>query len=167
MRGLITVDDMLQETYYCVFRDIRTFQSRGEGTFYRWLVKIAEHRLMDAIKAARAVKRGGGRTQAEAPAGGEAGSVVGWLEMLAVYERTPSQSAAAHEAISMIQSALGDLKVEYCEALRLRYLEGLPVAEAAERMKRTEGAFCLLCHRGLKRLRESLGSSSLFFGPGE
>ncbi len=167
MRALISVDDVLQETYLCAFRDIRSFQPRGRGAFYRWLERIAEHRLLDAIKAERAVKRGGGRVKAEAPTGREPGSVVGWLEMLAVYERTPSQSAAGHEAVAMIQSALGDLKEEYREALRLRYVEGLPVSEAAARMKRTEGAVCLLCHRALRRLRQDLGSSTRFFGPGE
>ncbi len=167
MRALISVDDVLQETYLCAFRDIRSFQPRGCGAFYRWLESIAEHRLLDAIKAERAVKRGGRRAKAEAPTGGEPGSVVGWLEMLAEYERTPSQSAAGHQAVAIIQSALGDLKEEYREVLRLRYVEGLPVAEAAARMKRTEGAVCLLCHRALRRLRQDLGSSSRFFGPGE
>ncbi len=167
MRALISVDDVLQETYLCAFRDIPSFQPRGPGAFYRWLARIAENRLLDAIKAERAVKRGGGRAKAEAPTGREPDSVAGWLEMLAVYERTPSQSAAGHQVVAMIQSALGDLKEEYREVLRLRYVEGLPVSEAAARMKRTEGAVCLLCHRALRRLRQDLGSSTRFFGPGE
>ncbi len=167
MRALIAVDDVLQETYLCAFRDIPSFQPRGRGAFYRWLARIAENRLLDAIKAERAVKRGGGRAKAEAPTGREPDSVAGWLEMLAVYERTPSQSAAGHEAVAMIQNALGDLKEDYREALRLRFIEGLPVADAAARMKRTEGAVCLLCHRGLRRLRQTLGNSTRFFGPGE
>ena len=46
-------------------------------------------------------------------------------------------------------------------------MEGLPVADTAARMKRTEGAVCLLCHRGLKRLREHMGSTADYFGPKE
>jgi DNA-directed RNA polymerase specialized sigma24 family protein len=50
-------------------------------------------------------------------------------------------------------------------ALRLRYLEGLTVAQTATRMSRTEGAVCLLCHRALKQLHTVLGSSTEFLGP--
>ena len=90
------------------------------------------------------------------------GSIVEWLDLLAAHERTPSLSAAGHEAAALVEGALAGLKDDYREAIRLRYVEGLCVAEAAARMNRTEGALCLLCHRALRRLRETLGSSALF-----
>jgi RNA polymerase sigma-70 factor (ECF subfamily) len=160
VRGYITVEDVLQETYVRVFRQISTFEPRGGATFYRWVAKIAESRLFDAIKA----ERGGGRHRVTPPDEPSSQPVVEWLELLAVYERTPSRSAAGHEAIAHIQDALGQIKAEYREALRLRYVEGLAVAEAAARMRRSEGAVCLLCHRGLKKLAQMLGSSARFFG---
>ncbi|HKQ48043.1 MAG TPA: RNA polymerase sigma factor [Phycisphaerae bacterium] len=163
LQGVIAVDDVLQEAYVIVFREIRSFLPRGPGSFYAWLEKIAENRLFDMIKAQRAAKRGGGRERVEAPVNPATGSAVEWLGMLAVNERTPSQSAAIREAVAKVQLAMEGLKEDYRQALRLRYIDGLPVAEAAVRMNRTEGALCLLCHRGLRQMQEALGSSAQFF----
>ncbi|MHC5111163.1 MAG: sigma-70 family RNA polymerase sigma factor [Planctomycetota bacterium] len=167
MRALITVEDVLQEAYLTVFQKIGGFQQRGPGSFYRWLATIAENRLIDAIKAERAAKRGGGRRRVDDFTNPMTGSTVEWLEMLAVHERTPSRSAAGREAMAHVSEALKSLKDDYREALQLRYIEGLPVNETAARMKRTEGAVCLLCHRGLKRLSHVLGQSTRFFSTGE
>jgi RNA polymerase sigma-70 factor (ECF subfamily) len=163
----VSVDDVLQEAYVGVFQCIRAFQQRGPGAFHAWLEKIAENRLFDMIKAQRAAKRGGDRDRIDAPVNPATGSVVEWLEMLAVHERTPSRSAAMREAVAAVQSAMAALKDDYREALRLRYIEGLPVAEAAARMNRSEGALCLLCHRGLQQMREAMSSSSHFFSSRE
>jgi RNA polymerase sigma-70 factor (ECF subfamily) len=162
VRGFISVEDVLQETYVIAFREILRFQPRQPGSFGAWLSRISERRLFDAIKAERAAKRGGGRVRGEPPTDCTTGSIVQWLEMLAVHERTPSMSAAGREAAVLVQGALAGLKDEYREAIQLRYIEGLCVADAAARMKRSEGALCLLCHRALRCMRETLGESALF-----
>ncbi|MGE3180399.1 MAG: sigma-70 family RNA polymerase sigma factor [Phycisphaerae bacterium] len=162
MQSVISVEDVLQDAYVLVFREIRRFEPQHEAAFYSWVAKIAENRLFDVIKAENAEKRGGGHVRVgQQPATTDAPAA--WLEFLAVHERTPSRSAAGIEAARIIHDALSGLSPDYREALRLRYIEGLPVAQTAERMNRSEGAVCLLCHRGLKRLRESLGESARFF----
>ena len=162
LRSLLNVDDVLQDAYVAVFRRIARFESRGDDAFFAWVVRIAETRLLDAIKSEATAKRGGDRRRVE-PVYPETAEPTAWLELLSMHERTPSRSAAMHEAVKLVQDALSALSADHQQALRLRYIEGLPVAEAAKRMDRTEGAICLLCHRGLKHLRESLGSSEQFF----
>jgi RNA polymerase sigma-70 factor (ECF subfamily) len=162
LRGTISAEDVLQETYVVAFRQIGTFEPRGPDAFYNWLKAVAKNRLFDAIKARRAAKRGGGRQPAEAQPGGAVSSVVDLLELLNVHERTPSRSAARHEALAAVQVAFAGLKGDYREALRLRYMEGLSAAQTAARMNRTERAVHMLCHRGLKQLREGMGRSSQF-----
>jgi RNA polymerase sigma-70 factor, ECF subfamily len=163
LRGLISADDVLQEAFVVAFREIRQFKPAGPDAFYHWLAAIAQHRLLDMVKAQRAAKRGGGRRAINRPSRSPEESLAGLLELLQVNERTPSRSVAAHEAIGAIRVGLSGLKEDYREALRLRYIEGLPVAEAAARMQRTEHAVHMLCHRGLEQLREALGRSSQFF----
>ena len=138
--GTIAADDELQETFAEVFRRLGSFRTQGEQSFYRWLATIAELRLADMVKAARAAKRGGGRKAAQAAGNPEAGSVVNLLDLAAAHERTPSRSVARHEAASAIHVAMAGLKGDYREALQLRYLKGLPVAEIAKQMNRTERA---------------------------
>lgn len=88
--------------------------------------------------------------------------MVGMLQQIAITSRTPSVSAASHEAISAVQSALESLPADYREALRLRHIEGLAVAEVAAQMGRTEAAVQMLCHRALRQLATVMGSASRF-----
>jgi len=160
LQGVVAADDILQETFASAFRSIRSLKPKGAEAFYRWLATIAERRLQNAVKALHAAKRGGGRARGKLQAGGSASSVVDLLDRLAIHDHTPSRSAARHEAASVVRVALAGLKNDYRVALNLRYLEGLPVAEAAAKMKRTERAIHNLCYRGLKQLREALESQS-------
>jgi RNA polymerase sigma factor (sigma-70 family) len=112
--------------------------------------------MLAIIRMRRSSKRGGRLAEKD-----EFASVVGVLEELAVYQRTPSQSAMSHELVSAIQQAINTLEPQYCQAIRLRYIEGLSVQEAADRMGRTTGSILMLCNRGLALLKAQLQAASL------
>ena len=57
-------------------------------------------------------------------------------------------------------SSLARLTDDQRHVVQLRYLEGLPVAEIAGRLGRSEDAVHALCRRGLMTLREAMGSVS-------
>ncbi|MCH8800255.1 MAG: sigma-70 family RNA polymerase sigma factor [Chloroflexi bacterium] len=161
LRGTVSAEDILQQTFVDVFRGIRAYQPAGERAFYRWLATIADHRLQDVIRAQLAAKRGGGR------AGGGVGS---WLDstdelidLLAGPEHTPSQSVARHEAAAAVQVSLASLKDDYRRVIELRYIKALPIAEVAREMEKTEPAVHGLCRRALEELRLILGQSSQYF----
>lgn len=155
LRAVITPEDVLQEAFAEAFRTMASFRPEGPNAFYRWLVTIADHRLLDAIRAHRAAKRGGGRQAVNLAQS----SIAPLVDLVAITERTPSDSAAGHEAAAAVQVGLAGLRSDYREALTLRYLQGLPVAEAAARMGRTESAMHKLCSRALQALRESMGDA--------
>ena len=163
LRSLVAPEDVIQEVFTDAFRHIAAFEPRGQDAFYRWLTAIADNRITDTVRAHRAAKRGGDRARAEA-AGRT--SILSLLEVMAVTDRTPSRSAGGHEAAAALQVALAGLKEEYREALALRYLEGLPVAEAARRLGKTEPAVHKLCSRGLQALRTSMGEATKFLSRG-
>jgi RNA polymerase sigma-70 factor (ECF subfamily) len=159
LRGTLAVEDVLQEAFLDAFEAIGTAKAESGQSFYSWLVAIVEHRMLDLIRAARTAKRGGGWSPLDA----QSASMVGMLQQVAVTSRTPSSSAAGHEAISAVESALELLPEDYRKAVRMRYVDGLTVAEAAARMGRTEAAVEMLCHRALKQLATLMGSASRFF----
>lgn len=161
LQGSVSAEDIVQDAYVVAFQRIASFNSQDHERFYPWLAAIARNRLMDAVKAQRTAKRGGGRVAVTAEQG-EDQEMVGLLELLAVHSHTPSRSAAGHEAAEALERALGHLPEDYREALRLRYLDALPVAQIAAQMKRSEGAVHMLCHRGLQAMRLSLGETSRF-----
>lgn len=166
LQGTIAVEDVLQEAFADAVRRFTTFEARGDGAFGAWLGAIADNRLIDLIRAARALKRGGGQARIDAGAA-DRSSVDDLLAQLAVNERTPSRSVAGHEAAGAIRRALDGLNEDYRTAIQLRYFDGLSVAETAARMNRTEPAIHMLCHRAIAQLRQLMGSESDFFSRSE
>jgi RNA polymerase sigma-70 factor (ECF subfamily) len=166
LRGVLAADDVCQEAYVAVIRQITSFQPHDEQAFERWLVTIAERKLVDAIRTLRAAKRGGGRQVHAGRVDADTSSMVELLDILAVHERTPSRSAAHRELVLEVQNALDQLKEDYRNALRLHYIQGLSVAETARRMDRSDGAVLMLCNRALRELAETIGDPTRFFSHG-
>ena len=67
-QSVLSVEDILQETFSQAFQDIRTFTPATDKSFGTWLKAIAENRLLDAIKALKRKKRGGGQLRVQPPA---------------------------------------------------------------------------------------------------
>src|SRR5262245_49989065 len=94
LRRAIDPDDIVQDAFVDVFRNIASFQWRDEYSFGRWLLTIAFRRLRDAIKRQRSIKRGGGRTPLRPPMPWLEDSMIALLDLLAAPGHTPSQSVA-------------------------------------------------------------------------
>jgi RNA polymerase sigma-70 factor (ECF subfamily) len=156
-RSVLAPEDILQETFAEAFRTIGNFEPQGKDAFYRWLSTIADHRLLDAIRSLKTARRGGG----QAPAANTArSSIANLVNIVAVTLRTPSRSARGHETTAAVQVALAGLRDEHRDALTLRYLRGLPIAEVAARMGKTESAVHKICSRALQGLRTSMGDAA-------
>jgi RNA polymerase sigma-70 factor (ECF subfamily) len=163
VRSALSAEDVVQDAFIVAFQRIGSFEPQGREAFFAWLRQIAENRLMDAAKALRAAKRGGGWARVTGARDADADDVVPVLEMLPTLSRTPSRSVAAHEAIAALEFALEALDPDYREVLRMRYIELLPVAACAARMQRSEGAVHMLLSRALAALRARLGESARYF----
>ena len=57
------------------------------------------------------------------------------------------------EAVVALLDALHQLPETQAEAIRLRYMEGLPLSEIVERMDKSDTAVAGLLKRGLQKLR--------------
>ena len=158
----VTVDDVIQQAFAEAFRDIQAFEMRGEGAFYAWLKTIAEHRLQDAIKQQARKKRGGEFRQIGLAADDATRTYQDLMQILSAEDPTASQMLARQEGVQAIQVAIAGLSEDYREALRLRYFERLSIEETAEVMGRTPAAVRSLTDRAKKKLREVLGSLSLY-----
>ncbi len=161
LRRTIEPQDILQDVYFEVFRNMGSFKATEPGMALRWMLRIARNRLIDLVRLHNSAKRGGGRS-ADLGGGDSDEAVVKLLQDLAVYERTPSRSAAAHELLDAVQRSMNRLPPDYREALRSRYFEGMAVNDIASRMNRSSGSVLMLCNRGLKALRAELRSFSAY-----
>ena len=163
LSSVVSADDILQECYTEAYRDIGKFRPDGPNALFRWLCTIADHRLLDAVRAHRAAKRGGGRSPIGDVGGDQQSGVLALLDVVFAHEHTPSRSVAGHEAADAVQAAIDTLKPEYRDAIRLRYIEGRSVGETAALLGKTERSIHKLCSRGIQKLREDLGEASRFF----
>lgn len=159
--GTLSAEDVCQEAYVTAIRSIGSFRGQTEDAFFAWLRTIAENKLTDAIRGLQAQKRRGQRCVVESP-DPHASSMIALLDLLAMDERTPSQSVARHELVAAIANAVERLPEDYRDVVRLRYVQGLSVFDAARQMGRGEGAVRMLCSRALRRLAEEIGDLSRF-----
>jgi RNA polymerase sigma-70 factor (ECF subfamily) len=163
LTSVVSADDILQECFTEAYRDIGKFRPDGPNALFRWLCTIADHRLLDAVRAHRAAKRGGGRAPVGEVGNDRNSAMLALLDVVFAHEHTPSRSVAGHEAADAVQSAIETLKPEYRDAIRLRYIEGRNVGETAAMMNKTERSVHKLCSRGIQKLREVLGEASKYF----
>lgn len=138
-------DDLASEVWIGVARGLREFTG-DEAAFRAWLYTIARRRLIEHRR--RAARR---RTEVVAadrfehvvdPASGDDPA------------RTVLDQLGAQRAIDRLTA---ELTPEQCEAVLLRVVAGLTVAEVARIMRRPPGTVRVLCHRALRRLAARLG----------
>jgi RNA polymerase sigma-70 factor (subfamily 1) len=166
LRRVLSVEDVLQETYGDAYRHVRRFESRGPQAFYNWLAAIAERKLIDAVKAIRASKRSP-RPGARRIAADRSTSFLGLARLVDEKGKTPSKAIARQEAVRAVRVALASLPEPCRRAVWLRHIEGKQVSEIAAVLGRTERAVHQLCYRGLQRLREQMGSRSKYLSDSE
>jgi RNA polymerase sigma-70 factor (ECF subfamily) len=160
LQGVVDVEDVLQQTYIDAFRGVRAFTPEADGSFYRWLETIAEHRLLDAIRAHDCLKRGGNRRVEHVMDDGQ--SVHDLFDVLAASLPTASQFAARHEAVAALTAHIDDLPAGQRDAIRLFHLDGHDCEEVARRLGRSSDEIRGLLYRGRRKLRDAMGNSSLY-----
>lgn len=161
LRPLLSVDDLMQETYKDAFLDIGQFHPCGPDSFIRWLTTLAERNLIDAIRAWEAEKRGGGRRRVQ-PAG-SADSLHVLHEQLERASSTPSHRVARAEAYQRLRRAIEQLPPTYRRVVELYDLQGWSAREVAGALDRSEGAVYMLRSRAHRYLNTHLGPGSLYF----
>lgn len=137
----VTADDLAQETLLEASRKIGAFESDGPASFYRWLVAIARFKHAESVRAAKAAKRA-----LEVPL----------VEPPPARQTSPSAGALRGERAAFLHGALAELPEAQAEAVTLRWLEGLTVAETAGKLERSEAAVKALLARGLIALAQEL-----------
>jgi RNA polymerase sigma-70 factor (ECF subfamily) len=151
--------DLVQETLLRAHRNRDQFRGRTETESLAWLHEVLLHVAADEVRKARAQKRDVALEQSlEALA---ADSSARWEKCLAGGELSPEAQAERREQLLRVSAAIEDLPDDQRDAVVLRELMGLPVAEVAARMGRTEKAVAGLLLRGREKLREMLAEEAL------
>jgi RNA polymerase sigma-70 factor (ECF subfamily) len=157
--GMLSVEDLVQQTMMQVFRDIKRLEARPGINFSAWLKAIANHRILDEIRNKRRQKRGG-EWQRRWGIETDSGNVLNPIDAAPATDNSPSRSASRHEKWQKLIELMQQLEPDQRQAIRLRFLEGLSIEEIAVAMDKTTGSIRGLLHRGKAALRTLLGSAS-------
>lgn len=145
----LSASDLVQQTCLSALRNFPQFHGQQVGEFVVWLRRIHEHNVNDAIR--QHVHAKGRAVAKETPLDER------WAqEMAASQELSPSARAMVNEQAVVLTLALEKLPPDQREAVRLRHLEGLTLAEIADRLGRSEDAVAGLLKRGMRTLRKWL-----------
>ncbi len=161
-QSMIDSADVMQVTYLEAFLRIQSFDPDRGSSFEAWLRRIAENNLRDAIKGLSRKKQPPPKNRIKP--GGLEDSLVGLYEMFSASISTPSQQVGRGEICRAVEAAITALPERYQKVVQLYDIEGRSIEEVASELKRSPGAVHMLRARAQDRLRELLGTPSMFFG---
>ena len=151
----VDASDIVQQTCTEAWRDLDEFRGTDEPAFSAWICRILRRNVANVVRDQRAAKRDMRREVEPAPDG--TASVV-WIDAPGK-ETTASQQIIQGEKALHLATVLERLPEGQREAVRMRHLEGLPLAEIANRLDKTMGAAAGLIKRGLQALRQGMAES--------
>lgn len=157
LQAKVDASDLVQETLLEAHRNFERFRGATEGQFVAWLRQILAGVLCNLLR--RYLGTQGRDIRQEHDLREQLDRSSEMLGQGLLDDRsTPSEVAARREQAVLLADALAALPDAYREVLVLRHLEGLPFAEIARRMERTQDSVEKLWVRGLTRLRQVMGT---------
>jgi RNA polymerase sigma-70 factor (ECF subfamily) len=160
-RSVLSVGDVMQQTYTDAFLCFDSFRAAEGCSFGAGLMSLARNNLVDALRMLNADKRGKGRRPVEPQACED--SLPALYEFLGSTPITPSRLAARKEARAALERAIEGLPDTYRRVVQMCDLESHPVLEVADAVGRSPGAVYMIRARAHRRLRELMGSTSNYF----
>jgi RNA polymerase sigma-70 factor (ECF subfamily) len=141
LRDAALAEDVHQQVFIEAFRDLRRFQRRA--TVKVWLLAIARHRVLDAVKKRRSARNyfaDGGAAAADA------------------FDAAPTPGECLDEArlLAALLASLDELPDGSRTAVLLHYEHGLTFAEIAKICRERSGTLCARVARALPVLRRRI-----------
>jgi RNA polymerase sigma-70 factor (ECF subfamily) len=140
-------EDVTAATFERALNAIGRYEDRG-APLSSWLFRIAANIVADR-------HRQGGRVQVLGD------DPVPEDRLDRPPEEDPQAQVERWERAAALRERIEALAPDQREAIRLRYLEGLSVAEVAERVGRNENATKQLLHRAMTTLRSRMGADGV------
>jgi RNA polymerase sigma-70 factor (ECF subfamily) len=144
-------EDVVQETFWRVWRRSGTFQS-GRGQVASWIFGIAHNLSVDELRRQRSRPRSVYDTEATPVLRDRED---GRMDVVA--------EALENERGRLIGAALQQIAAEQREAIELAYFGGLSQSEIAERLQSPIGTIKTRIRLGLRKLRDLLLAQNLRF----
>jgi RNA polymerase sigma-70 factor (ECF subfamily) len=160
LQAKLDPSDAVQETLLKAYENRGQYRGRTEAELVAWLRKILANQLGESLRRFTTDRRDVGREHSvEAGLEQSSARLESWL---ADQQSSPQEQVARQEQLVRLSEALEQLPEDQRRVVELHHLLGLPVAELARLLGRSNGAIGALLYRGVRQLRTLLseGSSS-------
>lgn len=152
----VEADDILQDACLEAIRSLDKAPLDNWDPLH-WLFQVCERKIIDAHRRYFESQKRSAAREASIPDGSEMAGGLG--NLLAASMTTPSAAFSRDQRQLAMLAAIDTLPEDQREALRLRYLVGLPSKEIALKLGKTDGAVRVMLSRSLAKLQEMLGEA--------
>ncbi|QDT39873.1 sigma-70 family RNA polymerase sigma factor [Stratiformator vulcanicus] len=163
LRQKVEPSDIVQEAAMSALSGFADVEF-GDRDPFGWLCSLCDRRIVDAHRRyvgaqKRSASKEVGLQAGKAAAGSEAG---GLIDILSVSLTSASSAVVRDERAVRMRDMLLKLPELNREVLKLRYVDGLPSKEIADRVGKSDGATRVLLTRSLDKLQKELADDDLF-----
>lgn len=159
LRRKVEPQDILQEVSIAALKALPQTDFTNLEPF-SWLCQIAQQRIVDAHrKYVGAQKRSTNRERSlDGPA--NPAQSAAFIDLLVASMTSPSQAFSRDQKHMRLADAMATLPDEVRAALKLRYVDGLPTKEIAQKLGKSDVAIRVLLTRSLQKLQQILGAEA-------
>lgn len=153
----IDLDDLVQEVCAAAVSALPTAEL-NEGDPFGWIQELARRRVVDAHRFYfKAQRRDAGKERSlQGAFSGDASSGGGLEALLAASMTSPSAAFSNDVRMARMKEAIDGMSEEQQQVVRMRYVEGLPTKQIAEKLGKTDVSVRVLLSRSLKKLEQQL-----------
>ncbi|MCA9028246.1 MAG: sigma-70 family RNA polymerase sigma factor [Planctomycetaceae bacterium] len=161
LRTKVEASDIFQEVTVASLNAVENVEL-GDRDPFGWLCQQAERRIIDTHRHhfASQKRAAHGEVGLHTPAAGRDDGQI--ADLIAVTMTSASSAFSRQQKEFHMMEALNSLPEDAREALRLRYMDGLPSKEIADRLGKSDGATRVLLSRSLNKLQEILSGNDEF-----
>ena len=152
--SVVELDDLIQEVSAAALTGLASAPLE-EYAPMQWLQQIARRRVVDAHRFHfDAKRRDAGRKQSIHASDD---SAQGLEALLAASMTSPSAAMSRDVRMVRMQEAIETLTPEQRDIIRMRYAEGMPTKQIADKLGKTDVAVRVLLSRSMRQLEKQLG----------
>ncbi|MEM6776403.1 MAG: sigma-70 family RNA polymerase sigma factor [Planctomycetota bacterium] len=156
LRSVVEADDLVQEIATSALAAVAT-APLDQYSPWQWCQQLARRRVVDAHRFHFGAQRRDAGRQVALQAGASNDGAAGGIEaLLAASLTSPSEALSRDVRLSRVHRAILALPEIQREAIRMRYVDGLPTKQIAENLGKTDSAIRVMLSRSLRVLEKEL-----------
>ncbi len=158
LKSKLEAEDILQDVALAAVAAPEQFEVADRDPF-KLLCQMCEQRIIDAYRHHVTAQKRSAAREVSMDGRADGDNPFGFINLLVASLTSPSQAFSRDQRGIQLQEAVEALSEEQRVALRLRYVDGWPTRDIAQRLNKSDGAIRVLLSRTLAQLQTILAET--------